>query len=395
MSSVEISKNVYWVGSVDWDIKNFHGYETRRGTTYNAYLIIDDKTVLVDTVKHAFKRDLLKKIRELTSPSDIDYIIINHVEKDHSGALPFIMRHAKNATIIATQRGKDGLTKYYHPEGWSFKTVKTGDEIKIGSRTLKFIEASMLHWPDSMFTYIKEEKVLMPTDAFGQHLASSQRFDDEVDQSVLMDEAAKYYANILMPFASLIIRKIEELSKLDIKPEMIAPSHGIIWRSNPDLIVKSYLEWSKGQAKKKAVIVYDTMWGSTQRMAYEIFEAITEQGVEVRLLHVRGSDLAEIMKEILDAGAVIIGSPTLNNSVFPTISGFLRYAIGLRPKNKIWASFGSYGWGGGATREINRQLKEARFEVIEPSLTVQYMPTDEELKKCREFGGRIAELVKE
>lgn len=393
MTPVELAENVYWVGAVDWNIRDFHGYETRRGTTYNAYLIIDDRKVLVDTVKYPFKTVLAEKIRELTSLEDLDYVVVNHVEMDHSSSLSHIMQRAKNATVISSRRGKDGVTKYYGENDWDFKIVKTGEELRLGKKTLQFVEAPMLHWPDSMFTYLKEDRTLMPNDAFGQHLATSQRFDDEVDQGVLMDEAAKYYANILMPYATLIIRKIEEVSRLGIKPKIIAPSHGVIWRTNPGMIVNSYLEWSKGKAEKKAVIVYDTMWHSTEKMAYAISDGITRKGIEVRLFQMRRSDFAEVLKEILDSKAVIVGSPTLNSTMFPTISAFLDYATGLRPKGKIWATFGSYGWGGGAVRAMNKRLTESRLEILEPSLQVQYAPDLEELKKCREFGETIAEKI--
>jgi anaerobic nitric oxide reductase flavorubredoxin len=393
MAPVELAKNVHWVGAVDWTLRDFHGYETRRGTTYNAYVIVDKKTVLVDTVKQPFKDILTDNIREITNLERLDYIVVNHVEKDHSSSLPYVMKHAENATIVTSKRGKDGIAKYYGDSGWSFEIVKTGDELSIGSRTLQFVEAPMLHWPDSMFTYLKEDRILMPNDAFGQHLATSKRFDNEVDQDVLMDEAAKYYANILMLYAPLVTRKIEEISKMGIQPQIIAPSHGIIWRNNPAKIVSAYLEWSEGKARSKVVIVYDTMWGSTERMAQAICDAVARKGVEVKLFHLRRSDIADIMKEILDAKAVVVGSPTLNSSMFPTISAFLNHAIGLRPLNKVWAVFGSYGWGGGAVRAITEQLKQARFEVLEPGLQVQYMPTREELEKCRELGEKIAETA--
>jgi len=393
MSPVILAENVYWVGAVDWDVRDFHGYETRRGTTYNAYLVIDEKTALIDTVKHAFQNELVGNIQELTSLRDVDYVVVNHVEKDHSSSLPSIMRYAKNATIVSTRRGRDGLTKYYGGGDWTFKIVETGDELNLGKRTLSFVEAPMLHWPDSMFTYLKEDEILMPNDAFGQHLASSQRFDDEVDQAVLMDEAAKYYANILMPFASLILKKVEELSDLGIEPWMIAPSHGVIWRSNPKKIVDSYVKWSMGVTGRKAVIIYDTMWGSTRRMAYAILDALSSRGVETRLLHIRRTDLAEVVKEVLEAKAVVVGSPTLNNSMLPAIGSFLTYIVGLRPKGKVWASFGSYGWGGGAVRKINRILKEANLDVLEPGLSIRYAPSKEELQSCKEFGEKIAEKI--
>ena len=393
MNLVELAEKVYWVGVVDWNLRDFHGYETRRGTTYNAYLVVDEKTALVDTVKYPFKNLLADNIRRVTSLENLDYVIVNHVEMDHSSSLSYIMQHAKNATIVTSRRGKAGLVKYYGENEWNFQIVKTGDELSLGNRTLRFVEAPMLHWPDSMFTYLQEDKILMPNDAFGQHLATSQRFDDEVDQAVLMDEAAKYYANILMPFASLIIRKIEELPKLNINPRIIAPSHGVIWRSHPSKIVNAYLEWSKGKTSNKAVIVYDTMWGSTQKMAMAICDAIAEKGIEVHVYQMRRSDFAEILKEILEAKAVVVGSPTVNGSMFQTISAFLRYVTGLKPKGKIWAVFGSYGWGGGAVRAMTEHLKTAGFEVLEPGLQVQYAPTLEELRKCRELGEKIVNQI--
>ncbi len=393
VAPVELVKNVYWVGVVDWDLRDFHGYETRRGTTYNAYLIVDEKSVLVDTVKCPFKDALAKNVSEVVAPEKLNYVIVNHVEMDHSSSLSHVMQHTKNAIVVTSKRGMDGLEKHYGPTNWNYQVVKTGDELKIGSRTLAFVEAPMLHWPDSMFTYLKEDRILMPNDAFGQHLATSQRFDDEVDQSVLMDEAAKYFANILMPFSLLIIKKVKEISNLGIEPRIVAPSHGVIWRNSPEKIVKAYLDWSEGKTRNKAVVVYDSMWGSTKKMAEEICGAIGDRGVEVHLFNIRKSEHAEVLKEILEAKAVVVGSPTLNTSMTPSISGFLTYVAGLRPKGKIWACFGSYGWGGGAVKAMTEQLKAARFDVTEPGLQVQYVPSLEETKACRDFGQKIAEAV--
>jgi len=393
MAPVELAKGVYWVGAVDWDIRDFHGYETRRGTTYNAYLILDDKTVLVDTVKFPFKETFAENITEVIDLGKLDYIVVNHVEMDHSSSLSYILQHARNATVVSSKRGKEGLGKYYTTTDWDFQVVKTGDELNLGARTLTFVEAPMLHWPDSMFSYLKEDRVLMPNDAFGQHLATSQRFDDQVDQSLLMDEAAKYFANILMPFSPLVTRKVEEVTKLGIKPQTIAPSHGVVWRSNPEKIVKAYLEWSEGKTQSKVVIVYDSMWGSTQKMAEAICSAVGSKGVEVHLFNMRKSDYSEVLKQILDSKAVIVGSSTLNSSMLPSISAFLTYAVGLRPKGKTWACFGSYGWGGGAVKAMTEQLKTARFEVLEPGIQVQFAPSREELRACKEFGEKIADAV--
>jgi anaerobic nitric oxide reductase flavorubredoxin len=393
MNKVSLAEGINWIGVVDWNIRDFHGYVTKRGSTYNAYLIRDEKTALVDTVKHTFSNELLQKICEIIDPAKIDYIIVNHVEMDHSSSLPIIAKYAKNATIIASQKGKDAIIEHYGVD-FNIQTVKTGDELKLGKRTLRFVEAPMLHWPDSMFTYVVEDKILMPNDAFGQHLASSERFDDEVDEHVLMEEAKTYYANILMLLGGLITRKIQEVVQMGIPIEMIAPSHGIIWRTNPSKIIQAYLDWSAGKSQNKVVIVYDTMWGSTDKMARAIAEGATSQGVDVKLLKLRASDLTEAMTEILDAKAVVVGSPTLNSQMFPTLGQFLTYATGLRPKDKLWSFFGSYGWGGGAVRGMTEAVKKAGFQVYEPGVEVKYVPDAEDLKKCFEFGQQIAAKIK-
>jgi flavorubredoxin len=389
MNKVTVAEDIFWVGVVDWNIRDFHGYTTSRGTTYNAYLILDQKTALVDTVRHTFGKELLRNILDITSPEKIDYIIVNHVEMDHSSALPMMAEKAKNATIIASQKGKEAIIAHYG-DNFQIQTVKTGDELILGDRTLKFVEAPMLHWPDSMFTYVVPDKILMPNDAFGQHLASSQRFDDEVDEHVLMEEATKYYANILMPFGSLITRKIQEVTQMGIAPTIIAPSHGIIWRSNPSRIVNAYLQWSEGKSKNKIAVVYDTMWGSTDKMAMAIAEGAVSEGVEVKMLKLRATDLTEVVTQILDSKAVIVGSPTLNNQMFPTLGHFLTYITGLKPKDKIWSFFGSYGWGGGAVRGMTEMARKAGFEVHEPGIEVKYIPTADDLKKCFNLGKQIA-----
>ena len=393
MNKITLAEGINWVGVVDWNIRDFHGYVTKRGSTYNAYLIQDEKTALVDTVKHTFSNELLRNICELVDPEKIDYIIVNHVEMDHSSSLPVIAKYAKNATIIASPRGKDAIIEHYGAD-FNIQTVQTGDQLKLGKRTLQFVEAPMLHWPDSMFTYVVEDKILMPNDAFGQHLASSERFDDEVDAHVLMEEATIYYANILMPLAPLIARKLEEVTKMGIPIDMIAPSHGIIWRSDPSKIIKAYSDWSAGVSKNKTVIVFDTMWGSTDMMARAVAEGVASQGVDVKLLKLRASNRTEAMTEITDAKAVVVGSPTLNNGMFPTLGSFLTYATGLKPKGKLWAFFGSYGWGGGAVKAMTEMAQKAGFEVYEQSIQVKYVPDSEDLKKCFEFGQQIAAKIK-
>jgi anaerobic nitric oxide reductase flavorubredoxin len=395
MVNVSLKDGVNWVGVVDWNIRDFHGYITSRGSTYNAYLISDEKTALVDTVKAAFCQELIDHISEITTLEKIDYIIVNHVEMDHSSSLPTIVKLAKNAKILASVRGKEELIKHFGTEFEHVETVKSGDTLKLGKKTLSFLEAPMLHWPDSMFTYIVEDKILLPNDAFGQHLASSGRFDDEVDQQVLMEEAVTYYSNILTPFAPLIIKKIQEVVAMKLPIDIIAPSHGIIWRRDPMKIVNAYMDWCTGKtAKQKAIIVFDTMWGSTDKMARAIGEGIASEGVEVKLLKLRATDNTSIVTEITDAKAVLVGSPTLNNGMFPSLGSFLTYIGGLKPKGKLWSFFGSYGWGGGAVRGMVKMAKDAGFEVMEPGFELKWVPTSEELKKCFEFGQQIAQKIK-
>jgi anaerobic nitric oxide reductase flavorubredoxin len=394
MVNVVLKEGVNWVGAVDWNLRDFHGYITSRGTTYNAYLIRDEKTVLIDTVKCNFADTLIENVEELTSFEKIDYIIINHVEMDHSGSIPRIAKLAKNAKIIASERGKDALIEHYGHDFDNVETVKTGSEIKLGKNTLRFVETPMLHWPDSMFTYMVEEKILFSNDAFGEHFATSERFDDEVDQERLWQEAKTYYANILMLFAPLITRKIQEVVQMGIPIEIIAPDHGVIWRKDPSKIIDAYLQWSADNAQPRAIIVFDTMWGSTDAMALAIEEGIASQGVEARVFKLRNRENTNIVTEILEAKAVIVGSPTMNNQMFPTIGGFLTYITGLKPKGKLWGFFGSYGWGGGAVKGMTEMAKKAGFEVYEPGIEVKYVPDQNDLKKCFDFGQQIAQKIK-
>lgn len=398
MTKILLTGGVYWVGVVDWNLRDFHGYTTPRGGTYNAYLIVDEKIALVDTVKHGFGKEMVERIKEIVDPSKIDYVISNHVEMDHSSSLPEIMNIATNAQVIATEKGKEGLLRYYRGGNWNFRTVKTGDELVLGKKTLFFITASMLHWPDSMFTYLKEDKILLSNDGFGQHIAASFRFEDEMcsligyECDTVMDEAAKYYANILMPFGAIIIKKLDEMKKLGIDIKMIAPSHGMIWK-NPSKIIDAYISWSKGISKQKVLVIYDTMWNSTEIMAQEILRGVADSDMEVSLFHLRRNEWSEIVKEVLESRAILIGSPTLHNGMFPTVGGFLTYMMGLRPKNKLWATFGSYGWAGGAVKAVNEKLKLSGYELVE-SLEVNFRPDGGDMAKCYALGQKIASMVK-
>ncbi len=396
MNSINIVENVFWVGAVDWNIRNFHGftYSTHRGTTYNAYLIVDEKIALIDSVHRHFADEMIDRIKEVIDPSKIDYVVANHVEMDHSGAIAKILELAPDAIVVGTARCKDGLQKYYFGN-WKFQIVKTGDEISLGERSLKFLEAPMLHWPDSMFTYVEKDALLLPNDAFGQHLASSKRFDDEIDEKILMEEAAKYYANILWPLSPLVTRKIEEIQKLGLKIEMIAPSHGVIWRGNPARIVEAYLKWARGDAEKKVLVIYDTMWGSTEKMAKSIIEGISSEGIEAMLFRIPVSDRGDIIKELLAAKGILVGSSTINNGILPTVAPFLEEMAGLRPRNKLAGAFGSYGWGGGATKIIEEKLAKAGMKIATPSLAVNWAPNKDEIQKCFEFGKEFAKNVAE
>jgi len=391
LNPVEVRDGIYWVGALDWMERDFHDFDIWRGTSYNAYVLLDDHMTLVDTVKENFFKEMLERMHKVADPSKIEYIIANHVETDHSGALARLKEVAKDAVIVCTEKGREGLCKHFSCENWEFKTVKTGDELKIGKRTLVFLEMPMLHWPDSMATYVKEEKLLLSNDAFGQHVASLERFDEEFGVEEALRWAKTYYANILMPFGELVKRKLNEVEKLGLEIEMIAPSHGVIWR-NPAKILEAYRKWADFEAENKLVVVYDTMWGSTEKLARAISEGASSSGVEVRLFHLRNDSWSEIMTEILDAKAVAVGSPTTHNTVFPPVAGFLAYMRGLKPKRKIGVAFGSYGWSGGAVKEISRAMEELKFEVLEP-LQVKFRPTAEELTRAFDLGARLAEKM--
>ena len=391
MEKVELKKGIYWVGAIDWNVRDFHGYSTPFGSSYNAYLILDEKNVLVDTVKAPFYLEMLGRISEIIDPAKIDIVVSNHVEMDHSGSLLQIVERIGSPLVVTSERGKKGLEKHYQPS-WKFRTVKSGETLSIGHRTLAFVEAPMLHWPDSMFTYIKEDQVLLPNDAFGQHFASCQRFEDEVGSDV-MRHAAKYYANILWPLAPLILKKVDEVVKMGIPIDMIAPSHGLIWRKDPNRIIQAYVEWSQGKTAKKVLVIYDTMWGSTEKMAKAILKGLIDEGADARLLHLRSNHRSDIIEEMLDARGILLGSPTLNNGMFPTMGDFLTYMRGLRPKGKIYGLFGSHGWGGGAIKEMRKHLEADKFEIWEKELPVQFVPDENEVKSALEFGKEFARKV--
>ena len=374
--AIEISENIYWVGAIDWSMRNFHGYETSRGSTYNAYLILDDKITLIDTAKINFKDELISRISSVIDPAQIEVIVSSHVEPDHSGALKEIAALAPNAEIITTNpNGLKGLTARYGK--LNYKAVKAGDSISIGKRTLQFVPTPMLHWPDSMVTYCPEEKILFSNDAFGEHLATSMRFDDENNLETILREAKKYYANILMPFGKQAQTALKALGGLEIR--MIATGHGVIWRKNIDKIWDCYKKWSAGEVEDRAVIVFDSMWHSTEILAQTITEAFAKRGIPAAYYDIKATPLSDIITDIFTSKYLAVGSPTINNQMMPTIAAFLCYLKGLRPLNHKGFAFGSYGWGGQSIGYVEDELKAAGVEIILDKIRIANLPTTQQL----------------
>jgi flavorubredoxin len=391
----QLTDGVHWVGVVDWGRREFHGHElsTHRGTSYNAYLIQDEKTALVDTVWSPFSEEFAENICELVDPKHIDYVIANHAEIDHSGSLPQIMQMATNAQLICSPRAQQSLAGHFH-EDWDMRTVKTGETISLGERELVFIEAPMLHWPDSMFTYVTGDNILMPNDAFGQHYATAYRFNDQVDQDELFDEALKYYVNILTPFSDRVLKKIDELVDMDVPVDIIAPSHGVIWRDSPMQIVEAYQTWAKQEPEDRAVILYDTMWHGTRRMAEAIGEGLAEEGMDYKLLHMSVTDRNDALVQVFRSKTVIVGSPTLNNGLLPTILPILIDLKGLKFKNKLGAGFCSYGWSGEALEQIESHFEDCNIPLVREGIRCKWQPGQDDLQACREYGREIAQATR-
>ncbi len=408
--------HIDWVGAVDWNIRDFHSYETPRGATYNAYLVRDEKTALIDTVKAPFAGELLRNVASLCELSRVDYVVCNHAEMDHSGGLPEVLRAMPQATLVCDKKCAAALAGHFDASAWKTRLVATGDEIPLGRRTLRFIETPMAHWPESMATYVPEENLLFSMDMFGQHLATSERFDDETDLPAVMDEAKTYYANIIMPYGRAVLQSLDQLSGLEIGT--IAPSHGLIWRTHAAEIVVAYRDWANRRARPKVLVLYDTMWESTAQMAQAIVEGANrpEMGtgseprcavsperascevpvpifppVSASLIHVRRTNLTRIAAEVLDAAAVAVGSPTLNRGMMPAVAAVLSYLDGLRPQGKAAVAFGSYGWGQGGPEAIDKALRGLDWEIVREPLRARWRPTPEVLAECRRIGAMLAE----
>jgi flavorubredoxin len=390
MQPVEIKKNIYWVGALDWNIRDFHGYSTPKGTTYNAYLVIDEKVTLFDTVKKPFKNELVQNISKIIDPKRIDYLIVNHVEMDHSGSVPEMVELIQPEKVFCSQMGKKALIDHYNREDWPYEVVETGQTLKLGRRSVSFLETRMLHWPDSMMSYIPEERLLFSSDAFGQHWSTSQRFDDEVDPAALLSHAAKYYANILLLFSPLVQKLIAKVREMGIEIDMIAPDHGLIWRTNPGKIIEAYVRWSRQESIRKALIIYDTMWQATESMARSISEGLKLEGVDSKMLNLKLNHRSDIMNEVLDARAIILGSPTINNGMMPAMADILCYMKGLRPTGKVGAAFGSYGWSGEAVKLMTEALRDMNIHIEDEGVRVKFTPQKKDLDRCVELGRQIA-----
>ncbi len=391
--SYKVADNFYWVGAIDWNLRDFHGYTTEKGSSYNAFLLMDEKTTLFDTVKSHFAEEMLERIKDIIEPSKIDYIVVNHVEMDHSGALAKVVDIIKPEKIICSLKGKEAMISHFKRTDWPYHVVKTGDKITLGKNSITFIETPMLHWPDSMFSYINEQKILVSSDAFGQHWGTSERFDDEVEFGELMFQAGKYFGNILMPYSNLIQKLLKDVTALGIKIDLIAPDHGLMWRKNIPAIIKAYDDWSKPTLKNKAVVVFDTMWKSTELMAGQVAEGLMSKGVTVKLMKLGENDRSDVMTEILDSKIVVLGSSTLNNEMLPRVADMSTYMKGLRPVNRIGACINSYGWNPNVIKKMNAELEAGGIKVADDGIAVKYVPEKTDLEKCFELGVKLSKSV--
>ena len=390
--ATKITEKVTWVGKTDWELKKFHGDEftTNRGSSYNSYLIRDEKIALIDTAWLPFDKEFVSNLKKEIDLSKIDYVITLHGEVDHSGALVELMREIPNVPIYCTANGEKSIKGQYH-QNWNFKIVKTGDKLNLGETTLTFIEAPMLHWPDTMFAYMDKENILFSSDGFGQHMASEHLYAHEVDQAELFEEALKYYANILAPFSMIANKKIKEILALNLPIDMICPSHGLIWKENPTQIVEKYLEWSSNYQENQITIIYDTMWNDTRKMAEAISEGIQniDKTVTVKLMNTAKDDKTDVLTEVFKSKMILVGSPTVNNGYLFSIAGILEMIKGMKLKNKKAVAFGSYGWSGEAVKLITEELKEAGFDVVNDGIKVMWTPDENITNELVKFGENL------
>ena len=390
--AVQVAENVYWVGAIDWAVRDFHGYETSRGTTYNAFLLTGDTPCLIDTVKHGFRDEMMARIASVMDPADIEVIVSHHAEPDHSGELADTIRLVQPDVVYASANGQQTLDRYYGI-GEKITPIASGESIDLGGLSLVFVETRMCHWPDSMVSYLPERKILFSQDGFGMHLASSERFDDEINPALLRFEAAKYYANILLPLSPFVQKTLDAVTALNLDIEMVAPDHGPIWRGNPMQAIEWYAEWAQQKRNEKVVILSDTMWGSTSLMARAIAEGVTAGGAKPTVMSLGSVHRSDVATRILDAGGLIVGSSTLNNNMLPQMADVMCYLKGLKPKGLVGATFGSYGWSGEAPKQLAEILTAMKVDQPVDSVRCKYRPDGETYAECFELGKTIAEEV--
>ena len=391
--AIKVTDNVYWVGAIDWGIRDFHGYLTERGTTYNAFLVVADKITLIDTVKPPFESELLARIASVVDPKEVSYVVSNHAEMDHSGSLLGVIEALQPEKVFASSMGSKALREHFHLDH-DIVAVKDGESLSLGNLSLTFLETRMLHWPDNMFSYMAEENLLFSQDAFGMHLATSERFADEIDESMLEYEGAKYFANILLPMSALVTKLLKKVEELNLPIDIIACDHGPIWRQNLSKITGWYSDWAQQRPTNKAVVVFDTMWFSTAKMAEAVAEGLMAGGAQPKLMPLKSNHRSNVATEILDAGALVVGSPTLNNNMYPTVADLLTYLKGLKPKNLVAAAFGSYGWSGEAVGQVKGMLEEMKLDLVNDGLRVKFVPDGDALGQCYDLGLQVAEKVK-
>ncbi|MDD6088319.1 MAG: FprA family A-type flavoprotein [Desulfovibrionaceae bacterium] len=397
MQPIEILHHVWWIGAVDGNKRNFHGYSrSPKGTTYNAYLIQDEKNVIFDTVDEKWSGTMLCRLAHILPLEKIDYIVVNHTELDHSGSLPLLVEKCHPEKIFVSPQGKRFLDAQFDTEGWPVEVVKTGDSISIGQRTVQFIQTPMLHWPDSMFSYIPEDRLLISNDAFGQNIASTERFADAVPRPILLQAVKEYYGNIVLPFSPQVLKTLEAVASLHLDIETIAPDHGLIWRGSEDcdFILNAYRQLAEQKPQARALIVFDTMWNATERMARAIASGFEDSGIPCTLLDMRVCHHSDVMTALTDCGAVVVGSSTHNNNMLPQIADVLTYMGGLRPANRIGAAFGSYGWSGEAPALIQNHLAAMKMDLPEKPLKIAFSPKHKDLAACHDFGARLAQALK-
>ncbi|MGI6393159.1 MAG: FprA family A-type flavoprotein [bacterium] len=394
LKAVKIADSVYWVGAIDWNLRYFHGYSTKNGSTYNAFLIVADKITLIDGVKCGFEGELLERVKSVVGSAKIDYIISNHSELDHSGGIPKIVSVLKPEKIFASKNGVKALDAHFREEKVEITAVEDGEELSLGNKTLKFMETRMLHWPDSMFTYLVEDEILFSQDAFGMHFASSERFDDELSWTELSGMAAEYYANIITLYGNFVQALLKKVEKSGLSFKMVAPDHGPVWRNMDNFaeLLKLYDRWSLRKTSKKALVVYDTMWDATEKMARAIADGVVSTGVAVKVISLQSANRSDVASEMLETTALIAGTSTLNNNLLPAVADVMTYLKGLKFQTPIGAVFGSFGWSGEGTAQLKQYLVDMGCEIA-GEISTKYQPDEKVLGDCFDLGVEIGKKI--